>query len=133
MFGKLGKLIFEQECLSVEGPPPAYYLQFDLGMTLTSDKSNQVQQISRQQNQPFPRDNFDLDPMTLVLKLDLDMVKVHTKMKFLCQLKCFNVFSMSWQEHFFKTQLFGYLSRIQSFCYVCRNIQCKIRMCYFLN
>ena len=32
--------------------------------------------------------DLDLDPMTLILKLDLDMVKMyhHAKMKFLCQL-----------------------------------------------
>ena len=39
------KPLLKQECLSVKGPPPAFqykvkHLQFDLGMTLTTDKSN---------------------------------------------------------------------------------------------
>ena len=62
-------------------------LQFDLGvtltsfMTLTSHKLNQVKLMSRYQNKHFLRDDLDLDPMTLILKLDLDMVKMyhHTK------------------------------------------------------
>ena len=43
-------------------------------MTLTSDKSNQVKLMSRLQNIAFP--SGDIDPMTLILKVDLHMVKV---------------------------------------------------------
>ena len=41
--------------------------------------------MSRQANKHFPLYDFDFDPMTLVLKLDPDIVK-KMKMNFLCQL-----------------------------------------------
>ena len=95
----------------------------DLGMTLTSfvtltsDKSNQVKLMSRYQNWYFLWDDLDLDPMTFILKPDLDIAKMyhHTEMKFLCQMvqnyspnrqththpqKDWHTHRQTWQKHY---------------------------------
>ena len=52
-----------------------------LFMTFTSDKSNQVKTDVQVAKLAFSWDDLDLGPMTLILELDLDIVKMyhHTK------------------------------------------------------